>query len=76
MCIIRLITNLMEMQKQDKVTKSSIKVEYQSMSLISFKIVRLKLLLLNFGISYSKPTLLYANNTSAIRITTNPVHHE
>ena len=60
-------------KKQDKVSKSSTEAEYRAMSAASSKIVWLYGLLSELGFPQTSPTPLYANNTSAIRITSNPV---
>ena len=63
-------------KKQDKVFKSSTEAKYRAMSAASSEIVWLHGLLFELGFPQSDPTPLYADNTSAIRITANPVFHE
>lgn len=63
-------------KKQDKVSKSSTEAEYRAMSAASSEIVWLRGLLSKLGFPQSDLTPLYADNTSAIRITDNPVFHE
>ena len=46
------------------------------MSAACSKIIWLQRLLSELGIEMKGSTTLYRDNTSAIRITTNPVHHE
>ena len=63
-------------KKQDKVFKSSTKAEYRAMLAACSEIVWLWGLLSGLGFPQSLPTPLNADNTSAIRITANPVFHE
>ena len=63
-------------KEQNKVSKSSKEVEYRAMSATSSKIVWLRGPLYELGFPQSNPTPFHANNTSAIRITANPVFHE
>ena len=63
-------------KKQDKVSKSSTEVEYRAMSAASLEIVWLRGLLYELGFPQTSPTPLYADNTSAIRITSDPVFIE
>ena len=62
-------------KKHDKVSKSSTEAKYRTMSGACSEIVWLQGLLSELGFPQSLPTPLHANNTSAIRITTNPVFH-
>ncbi|WMV49159.1 hypothetical protein MTR67_042544 [Solanum verrucosum] len=50
--------------------------EYRSMSAACSEIIWLRRLLSKLGIEMKGSTTLYGDNTSAIRIATNPVHHE
>nr|CAN67587.1 hypothetical protein VITISV_036279 [Vitis vinifera] len=63
-------------KKQDRVSKSSTEFEYRVMSLACSKIIWLRGLLAELDFSETNPTPLYADNTSAIQITANPVYHE
>ncbi|KAF3654260.1 hypothetical protein FXO38_15219 [Capsicum annuum] len=63
-------------KKQSQTSKSSTKVEYRSMSTACSEIIWLRRLLSELGIKIEGSTILYGDNTSAIRIATNPVHHE
>lgn len=63
-------------KKQDKVSKSSTEAEYRAMSNACSEIVWLRGFLSDLGFTQSQTTPLYADNTSAIRITENPVFHE
>ena len=63
-------------KKQDRVSKSSIESEYHAMSAACSEIVWLCGLLAEMGFHQTAPTLLHADNTSAIQIATNPVLHE
>ena len=63
-------------KKQDRVSKSSTESEYQAMSSACSEILWLRGLLSELGFSQTQPTPLHADNTSAIRITENPVFHE
>ena len=53
-------------KKQDRVSKSSTESEYRAMSAACSEIVWLRGLLAEICFSQSSPTLLHANNTSAI----------
>ena len=50
--------------------------EYRAMSVACFEIVWLHGMLSENGFSQPDPTPLYADNTSAIQIASNPVYHE
>eukprot|EP00268_Persea_americana_P059265 TRINITY_DN7252_c0_g2_i3.p1 TRINITY_DN7252_c0_g2~~TRINITY_DN7252_c0_g2_i3.p1 ORF type:complete len:904 (-),score=94.40 TRINITY_DN7252_c0_g2_i3:300-3011(-) len=63
-------------KKQDKVSKSSTESEYRAMSSACSEILWLRGLLSELGFYQTTPTPLHADNTSAIRITENPVFHE
>ncbi|CAL1396854.1 unnamed protein product [Linum trigynum] len=63
-------------KKQDRVSKSSTEAEYRSMSEVTSEIVWLQCLLADLGVVCQVPVRLYADNTSAIRIATNPVLHD
>ncbi|CAN0840831.1 Retrovirus-related Pol polyprotein from transposon TNT 1-94 [Linum grandiflorum] len=63
-------------KKQDRVAKSSTEAEYRSMSEVSSELVWLHRLLVELGVYCHVPVQLYADNMSAIHITTNPVLHE
>ena len=63
-------------KKQDRVSKSTTEAEYRAMSTACSEIVWLRDLLEELGFSHTTSTPLHANNTSAIRIATNPVFHE
>jgi hypothetical protein len=63
-------------KKQDRVSKSSTESEYRAMSAACSEIVWLRGLLAEMGFHQTTPTLLHADNTSAIQIATNPVFHE
>ena len=63
-------------KKQERVSKSSTKAEYQAMSLACSEILWLCGFLFDLGFAQSTPTPLHADNTSAIYITENPVLHE
>ena len=63
-------------KKQDKVSKSSTEAEYRAMSAACSEILWLHGLLLDLGFPQVHPTPLYADNTSTIPITENPVLHE
>ena len=59
-----------------KVSKSSTEAEYRAMSAACLEIIWLHGLIEELGFSQTSPTPLHADNTSAIRITENPVFHE
>ena len=63
-------------KKQDRVSKSSTESEYCAMSAACIEITWLRDLLFELGFPQVEPTPLHADNTSAIKITTNPVNHE
>ncbi|RVW68108.1 Retrovirus-related Pol polyprotein from transposon RE1 [Vitis vinifera] len=63
-------------KKQDRVSKSTTEAEYRVMSTACSEIVWLRDLLEELGFPHTTSTPLHANNTSAIRIATNPVFHE
>jgi len=63
-------------KKQSWTSKSSTEAEYRSMSAACSEIIWLRRLLSELGIEMKGSTTLYGDNTSAIRIATNPVHHE
>ena len=65
-----------KVNKQDKVSKSSTGAEYRAMSVACSEIIWLCGLLEELGFSQTSPTPLHVDNTSAIRITENPVFHE
>lgn len=62
-------------KKQERVSKSYTEAEYRSMSSVSSKLVRLRQLLLDLDVSCAESIPLFGDNTSAISIATNPVHH-
>ncbi|KAK3043427.1 hypothetical protein RJ639_002006 [Escallonia herrerae] len=63
--------------KQNTVSKSSTEAEYRATSLACSEIISwLRGLLQDLHINLVTPTPLYADNTSAIRIASNPVFHE
>ncbi|XP_034707002.1 uncharacterized mitochondrial protein AtMg00810-like [Vitis riparia] len=61
-------------KKQDRVSKSSTESEYRTMSLACSEIILLRGLLAELYFSETDPTPLHADNTSAIKITTNPIY--
>ncbi|CAL1374789.1 unnamed protein product [Linum trigynum] len=63
-------------KKQERVSKSSTEAEYRSMSEVTSELVWLHRLLSELGIVCPAPMRLYADNTSAIKIATNPVLHD
>ncbi|CAN1141195.1 Retrovirus-related Pol polyprotein from transposon TNT 1-94 [Linum perenne] len=63
-------------KKQDRVAKSSTEAEYRSMSEVCSEVVWLSRLLTELGCPVSGPVKLYADNTSAIQIASNPVLHD
>ncbi|CAL1381811.1 unnamed protein product [Linum trigynum] len=63
-------------KKQERVSKSSTEAEYRSMSEVTSELVWLRRLLLDLGVECPTPMRLYGDNTSAIRIATNPVLHD
>ena len=62
--------------KQDRVSKSSTESEYRAMSAACSEAVWLRGLLAEIGFPQTTPTLLHADNTSAIQIATNPIFHK
>ncbi|XP_015159969.1 uncharacterized mitochondrial protein AtMg00810-like [Solanum tuberosum] len=63
-------------KKQPRISKSSTEVEYRSMSAACSEIVWIYRLMAELHISVDGSTTLHADNTSAIQIATNSVHHE
>lgn len=63
-------------KKQGRVSKSSMESEYRAMSAACSEIMWLRGLLGELGFPQLHSTPLYADNTSAIQITANPVFHE
>uniref|UniRef100_M1AVM4 Copia protein n=1 Tax=Solanum tuberosum TaxID=4113 RepID=M1AVM4_SOLTU len=62
-------------KKQSPTSKSSTKAEYRSMFTGCSEIIWLGRLLSKLDIKIEESTTLYGENTRAIRITINPVHH-
>ena len=63
-------------KKQDKLSKSSTEAEYCAMSAACSEILWLHGLLPNIGFPAAGATPFYADTTSGIRITENPIFHE
>jgi len=63
-------------KKQPRVSKSSTKSEYRTMSSACSEIVWLRGLLGELSIPQLTPTPLHADNTSAIQTAANPIFHE
>ncbi|XP_022860268.1 uncharacterized protein LOC111380842 [Olea europaea var. sylvestris] len=63
-------------KKQDRISKSSTESEYHAMSSACSEIVWLQSLLSELGCPWLMPTPIYADNTSVIQITANPVFNE
>ncbi|KAF3619684.1 hypothetical protein FXO38_32774 [Capsicum annuum] len=63
-------------KKQSRTSKSATESEYRAMSAASSEIIWLRRLLSELGVAIISPTVLHADNTSAIKITINPVQHE
>ncbi|PNX67762.1 hypothetical protein L195_g055800, partial [Trifolium pratense] len=63
-------------KKQSRVSKSSTESEYRAMSTACSEIIWLRGLLAEIGFPQHTATPLFADNTSAIQIATNPVFHE
>ncbi|CAL1352482.1 unnamed protein product [Linum trigynum] len=63
-------------KKQDRVSKSSTEAEYRAMSEVTSELEWLRRLLGDLGVVCEVPMQLYVDNTSAIRIATNPVLHD
>jgi len=63
-------------KKQDCVSKSSTESEYRAMSAACSEAVWLRGLFAEIRFPQTTPTLLHADNTSAIQIATNHVFHE
>lgn len=62
--------------KQARFSKSSIDWKYRTMSTTCSEIIWLHGLLAEHGIPQGTPTPLYADNTRAIQLASNPVFHE
>ncbi|XP_042406317.1 uncharacterized mitochondrial protein AtMg00810-like [Zingiber officinale] len=67
---------LLKSKKQDVISRSYIKTEYNVMTSTTCKIVWLRSLLTDMCISLHQPTLLYYDNQSVIRIARNSVFHK
>eukprot|EP00268_Persea_americana_P023933 TRINITY_DN23456_c1_g2_i1.p1 TRINITY_DN23456_c1_g2~~TRINITY_DN23456_c1_g2_i1.p1 ORF type:complete len:118 (+),score=12.97 TRINITY_DN23456_c1_g2_i1:25-354(+) len=65
-----------ECKKQERVSKSSTESEYCVMSSACSEILLLRGLLTDLGFPKTLAAPLHADNTSAIRLTENPVFHE
>ncbi|GJR80510.1 uncharacterized mitochondrial protein-like protein [Tanacetum coccineum] len=63
-------------KKQDVISKSSTKAEYQAMAITTSEIVWLRWLLADMGVPISHSTLLHCDNHRAIQIARNSVYHE
>lgn len=63
-------------KKQDVVAVSSTEAEYRAMALTTREIVWLRRLLTDMGVSFSRPSLMFCDNKSAIRIAHNSIFHE
>ncbi|KAL9444098.1 hypothetical protein AB3S75_017305 [Citrus x aurantiifolia] len=63
-------------KKQDHVSKSLTEYEYRAIYAACSEIFWLRGLLAELGFSQSNPTLLHADNTSAIQIVVNSIFHE
>ncbi|KAI0502594.1 hypothetical protein KFK09_017548 [Dendrobium nobile] len=62
-------------KKQKTVSRSSTESEYRALAAATADILWLQRLISDFGISLSKPTQLFCDNTSAIALAHNPVFH-
>ena len=63
-------------KKQATVSRSSSEVEYCALASATCELQWLTHLLHDFGIVYTRPTLLFCDNRSALHIAANPVFHE
>lgn len=63
-------------KKQEQVSNSSMEAEYRAMSSVWSEIIYLTRLLNEIGVRVPTPIHLYADNTSAIWISINPIYHE
>ena len=63
-------------KKQDFVSKSSTESKYRAMPVACFEIIWLRGILTEPGFTQAQPTPLHADNTSSIKIASNPVYHE
>jgi hypothetical protein len=63
-------------KKQSIVSQSSTEAEYRAMASTTKKIVWLRWLLPDMGVSFSHPTSMYCDNQSSIQIAHNSVFHE
>jgi hypothetical protein len=62
-------------KKQDSVSLSTTEIEYKAASLAAQKCVWLRRLIEDIYSSIHKPTIIYGDNQSALKLTTNPVCH-
>ncbi|XP_059065888.1 secreted RxLR effector protein 161-like [Cryptomeria japonica] len=63
-------------KKQSFIALSSTKAEYQGVVDAATKAIWLQNILIEFGISFRKPTVIFCDNQSAIQISCNQVHHQ
>ncbi|KAI5403589.1 hypothetical protein KIW84_050955 [Lathyrus oleraceus] len=63
-------------KKQSRVSKSSTESEYRAMSIVCYEITWLRGLLVELDFPQHTATPLFADNTSAIQISTNLFFHE
>lgn len=76
LCVPRLITYIMEIQKQATVSKSSSEAEYRALASTVCELQWLKYLLHDFKIPLVQPVLLYCDSQSARHIASNSSFHE
>ena len=62
-------------KKQHIVSRSSIKVEYRSLASLVAEITCLRSLLSELQLPLAKPLLVWCDNLSAVKLSTNPVLH-
>uniref|UniRef100_A0A803PSX6 Reverse transcriptase Ty1/copia-type domain-containing protein n=1 Tax=Cannabis sativa TaxID=3483 RepID=A0A803PSX6_CANSA len=70
------LPHVMEIKKQQTVSRSSAEAEYRAMANSTSELTWIIALLKDFGVNLATPELLYCDNTAAIHISENPVYHE
>ncbi|XP_042988864.1 uncharacterized mitochondrial protein AtMg00810-like [Carya illinoinensis] len=63
-------------KKQATISRSSAEAEYRALAQTSCELIWVISLLKDFGITHTKPAILYCDNQSALHITKNLVFHE
>ena len=62
-------------KKQPMVSKSSTKVKYRCLTLVTAEVYWLRMLLCELKISLDSPPVIWCDNISALALTSNPIFH-